>query len=115
MTAASPQHGRSPDRSTNGWARSDFSPRVRSRVADEVTQVGLVAANRMRHAKKEADAATPGGLAAEVRALLRAQREVRDADGEAAVGVALQWVRNCYIDIAASAVLLAERSTRPAT
>lgn len=95
---------------------STFSFFARRRIRAASEQVHAAVLERLRAAGREnrqGHAASPGGLAAEVRALAAAQRFAGSQHGPAR-DAAMKQVRNCYVALAASATILAERSDRPA-
>lgn len=90
-----------------------FSYAVRRgiRACTQETHSKIVA--RMRGAKVQGDVASPGRLVAECRAITNARQAVRaGCHGGARQRISGMHVRDCYLDLAATAVLLAERETR---
>jgi hypothetical protein len=90
-----------------------FSYLARQRIRQTSQEAHSMVVDRLRHATRQGGAATPAGLAAEVVELHRAIQRARTAHG-AAYDATMQRVRVCYLNIAASALILAERATRPA-
>ena len=68
--------------------------------------------DRLRYATRQGSAASPGGLASEIRELHRAIMASRTAHGPAHTA-SLTAVRVAYLEVAASCLILAERATRP--
>jgi len=90
-----------------------FSFQTRARIRETSTEAHALVVERLRNATRQGAAATPCGLAAEVRALHGAIQHARYTHGPQRSN-ATGDVRACYIAIAASAIILAERATRPA-
>lgn len=113
-TAASGQHDEASVGSTDDEVRDGvvFSFLTRQRIREASTEAHGLVVERLRQAKRQGAAATPSSLAAEVAALARANREAAGAEGAVRTFL-LGQVRACYLTIAASAIILAERATRP--
>lgn len=97
-----------------GQAKPDvvFSYLTRQRVRQTSLEAHSMVVDRLRHATRQGSAATPSGLAGEVVTLHRTITASRTAHGPAYDAV-MKRVRRCYLEIAVSALLLAERATRP--
>lgn len=89
-----------------------FSFMVRHRIRGAFEETHRLAMLRIREARRQGGAATPAGFVAEVRALHRAQQLTNGRHGPA-LHAALVEMRRCYIALACSAILLAERCDRP--
>lgn len=89
-----------------------FSFMVRQRIRETSQQAHGLVVERLRQAARQGAAATPPGLAAEVRALAELQHAVRTQHGPIR-SKSLGEMRACYLSIAASSIILAERMTRP--
>lgn len=85
---------------------------VRQRIRETSQQAHGLVVERLRQAARQGAAATPPGLAAEVRALAELQHAVRTQHGPIR-SKSLGEMRACYLSIAASSIILAERMTRP--
>lgn len=90
-----------------------FSFLARQRLRETSQEAHALVVERLRHATRQGGAASPGGLAAEVKALHHAIQRSRTAHGPA-YDATMRDVRACYVHIAASAIILAERATHPA-
>lgn len=90
-----------------------FSYMARQRIRETSQEAHALVVDRLRHATRQGSAATPSGLAAEVVELHRSIGAARTAHGPAH-DATMQRVRVCYLEVAASALILAERATRPA-
>jgi hypothetical protein len=89
-----------------------FSFMLRQRIREASQEAHGHVVERLRHARRQGSAAAPGSMAAEIQALVRAQRFAATQHGPAH-NSAQGHVRSCYMAIAASAIILAERATRP--
>lgn len=89
-----------------------FSFMVRQRVRETSQAAHNLVVERLRQAARQGAAATPPGLAAEVRALAQLQKTSRTQHGPERARTHAD-MRGCYLAIAASAIILAERMTRP--
>lgn len=89
-----------------------FSFLARQRIREASREVHASVMERLRAAKRQGSAASPGSFAGEVRAVHRAIEFARTQHG-AARDAAMGQVRACWIALAASAIILAERATRP--
>lgn len=89
-----------------------FSFLARQRIRETSTEAHALVIDRLRYATRQGSAASPGSLAAEIRALHREISESRTAHGPAH-SASMQRVRVAYLNVAASCIVLAERATRP--
>ena len=89
-----------------------FSFMVRQRIRETGQEVHALVVERIRAAARQGAAATPPGLAAEIRAVARLQDEARRQHGPVKTAT-MGEIRICYLAIATSAIILAERATRP--
>jgi hypothetical protein len=89
-----------------------FSFLSRQRIRQTSQEAHSMVVDRLRHATRQGSAASPAGLAAEVVELHRTIQQSRRAHGPA-YDATMQRVRICYLNVAASALILAERATRP--
>lgn len=108
--AASEQHEPAQDGSTE---EPLFSYAVRRGIRQCSQDMHSKVVGRMRRAKCQGDVASPGRLVADVRAITGARSErARGAHGPSRQRITGQHVRDCYLELAATAVLLAEREVR---
>lgn len=89
-----------------------FSFQSRQRIRDTAREVHALVTDRLRRARRQGAAASPASFAGEVRAVHRAIQHARTQHGPAR-DVANSDVRECWKALAASAIILAERATRP--
>lgn len=110
MEAASEQHGEQHDPEDN---EPVWTYVIRHRIRVTCEEAHAVLMSRLRDAKRQGGAASDSGLAAEIRELAKAKQFARTQHGPAR-DVAHGHIRRAYLAIAASAMILAERATRPA-
>ena len=89
-----------------------FSFMVRQRLRETSQDAHNLVVERLRSAAVQGGAATPSGLAAEIRSLARLQDAARRQHGPVKART-MGEVHHCYVTIAATAIILAERATRP--
>lgn len=89
-----------------------FSYMVRQRIREATAETHSLVVERLRQATRQGGAASPSGLAAEVRAISAAMAGARTSHG-AQKARALLDVRAAYLAVAVSCIILAERATRP--
>jgi hypothetical protein len=89
-----------------------FSFHARQRIRKTSAEAHALVVDRLRHSTKQGSAATPAGLAQEVVRLHLTIKASRTAHGPAHTAT-MERVRTCYLEVAASALILAERATRP--
>jgi hypothetical protein len=89
-----------------------FSFLARQRIRETSQEAHALVVDRLRYATRQGAAATPAQLAVEVVELHRAITAARTAHGPAH-DATMQRVRVCYLEVAATALILAERATRP--
>jgi len=109
MPAAKAQHDMAEDRSTRTYTRRIVS-RINTAGADAIQ----IAHMRMRSSAREGDTTSKECLGAEVVALSKMlkQAEKMRCGSEREQEQARDWVRGHYLNIAASAIMLAERAGR---
>jgi len=90
-----------------------FSFLARQRIRETSQEAHRMVVNRLRYATRQGAAATPSQLAVEVVEIHRAIGAARTAHGPAHHAT-MQRVRACYLEAAATCLILAERATRPA-
>jgi len=89
-----------------------FSFMVRQRLRETSQNAHALVVERLRSAEVQGGAATPSGLAAEIRSLAKLQDAARRQHGPVKART-MSEVHHCYVTIAATAIILAERATRP--
>lgn len=89
-----------------------FSFLARQRIRRTSMEAHSMVVDRLRHATRQGGAASPGRLAGEVKALHQTIQRARTVHGPA-YDATMQQVRVCYLNVAASSLILAERATRP--
>lgn len=105
---------RDDDHAVDEWdGETVWSYQTRARLRETSQAAHALMVDRLRNATRQGAAASPGGLAAEIVELHRAITASRTAHG-AAHSATMQRVRVAYLEVAASALVLAERATRPA-
>jgi hypothetical protein len=90
-----------------------FSFLARQRIRETSQEAHRMVVNRLRYATRQGAAATAAQLASEVVELHRAITAARTAHGPAHDATMCR-VRVCYLEAAATCLILAERATRPA-
>ena|SRR5690348_13191593 len=90
-----------------------FSYMARQRIRETSQAAHAMVVDRLRYATRQGSAASPGGLVSEIRDLHRTIGESRTAHGPV-YDATMERVRVCYLEIAATCLILAERATRPA-
>ena len=99
-----------PEGTTQPEVVFSFFSRRRIRKTSEAAH-GIVV-ERLRQAQRQGGAASPSGLAREIRSVHLTIKAARTAHGPAR-DVIQERLRNGYLQVAASALILAERATRP--
>lgn len=105
MSAASEQHGEQHD--------LVFTFLIRRRVRETAEEAHSMLLRRWRSAKVEGDNGSDATMGAEVRSLLEAKRYALEQTEGPPRDKANHIVRDCYLRIAVTALILAERVTRP--
>lgn len=89
-----------------------FSFFARQRIRKTSEAAHAIVVERLRQAQRQGGAATPVGLAREIRSVHLTIKASRTAHGPAR-DVVMARLRDGYLQVAASALILAERATRP--
>lgn len=89
-----------------------FSYMARARIRETSQEAHALVVDRLRYATRQGQAATPAQLASEVVEVHRAIQASRTAHGPA-YDATMTRVRTCYLEAAATCLILAERATRP--
>jgi hypothetical protein len=106
MSTASGQHGEQHDPLV-------FSFLIRRRVRETAEEAHAMLLRRWRSADCEGDNGTDSTMGAEIRSLMDAKRHALEQTEGPPRDKANHIVRDCYLRIAVTALILAERVTRP--